>query len=216
MKIVLLYSGGLDSTCFGIYLKYHEFHEIYPIIINYGQRHSTEIRRAKRIAKALGFAKPVVVRVDLRKITSSLLLEKSGNISSASSAIVPFRNIIFLSIASSYAKRLGTKFVAYGAVSEEGVEFPDCSLGFQMEFEKIAARSGEEIRIYSPAKYGWRKEDLIKLAYRELKAIGKERILYRTISCYNGTNCGTCLSCQKRKKAFQIAGVPDKTRYLVE
>ena len=37
----------------------------------------------------------------------------------------------------------------------------------------------------------------------------------KTWSCYKGgeAHCGTCGTCVERKEAFELAGVPDPTRY---
>jgi len=55
------------------------------------------------------------------------------------------------------------------------------------------------------------KAEIVKWAYEHKIPIEKTR------SCYSSkkAQCGNCLSCQRRKEAFQKAGVIDKTKYSI-
>ncbi len=63
-KAVVLLSGGLDSTtCLAVALR--DGFEPHALSVDYGQRHKQELRRARRLADALGASDHKVVKVDL-------------------------------------------------------------------------------------------------------------------------------------------------------
>src|SRR5579871_4705912 len=73
-KAVCLLSGGLDSsTCLA--LARRDGYECYALSFDYGQRHRIELEAAARVAQALGAARHVVARVDLRQIGHSALTD---------------------------------------------------------------------------------------------------------------------------------------------
>src|ERR1035438_2321259 len=73
-KAICLLSGGLDSsTCLA--LARREGYECYALSFDYGQRHRVELEAAARVAEALGAARHVVARIDLRQIGDSALTD---------------------------------------------------------------------------------------------------------------------------------------------
>src|SRR5512144_1959897 len=111
-KAVCLLSGGLDSsTCLA--LARREGFQCHALSFDYGQRHRIELDAAARVAHALGAARHVVARIDLRQIghsalTGELPVPKGRSAHDMSQSIpvtyVPARNTIFLSYALAWAE----------------------------------------------------------------------------------------------------------------
>ena len=58
-KAVVLFSGGLDSTTL-LYHAINEDFDCYCLIFDYGQKHSKEILKAKKIAENLNVKYDIV------------------------------------------------------------------------------------------------------------------------------------------------------------
>src|SRR4030095_1147475 len=71
-KAVVLLSGGLDSTT-ALAIANHQGFQTFAISFNYSQRHSIEIDRAKKVAKALSGERHLILDIDLRSIGGSAL-----------------------------------------------------------------------------------------------------------------------------------------------
>ena len=218
---VILLSGGLDSaTTLGL-ARAGGF-ECYALSIRYGQRHSSEVDAAARIAVAMGAIAHRVMTVDFAGIGGSALTDP--NIAVPESGIgdqipvtyVPARNTTMLALALAWAEVLRARniFVGVNAVDYSG--YPDCRPEFIAAFESLARLAtkagieGTEIKIHAPL-IRWSKADIIRAGLK----LGIDYSL--TVSCYradgNGRACGSCDSCRIRAAGFAAAGVADPTRY---
>ena len=224
-KAVVLLSGGLDSTtCLGLAMR--DGFEPVCLSIDYGQRHSIELERAKSVAKAHGVKDHRVVKLDLRAIGGSALTDdiavpKHDDVSQVKAEIpptyVPARNTIFLGLALGLAEVVNSTdiFIGVNAVDYSG--YPDCRPEFVRAFENLATLAtkagveGARFTIHAPLS-GMTKADIVRAGM----AAGVDYSL--THSCYDpspeGLACGRCDSCLLRKKGFEEAGVPDPTRYV--
>src|SRR3954470_14719620 len=110
-KAVLLLSGGLDSTTMLALAKRDGF-DVYAMTFRYGQRHSSEIDAARRVAREYGVKDHVVVDIDLRTfggsaLTADIDVPKDRTNDAISHGIpityVPARNTIFLSFCLAWA-----------------------------------------------------------------------------------------------------------------
>ena len=223
-RAVVLLSGGLDSsTCLAV--ARDEGFEAHALSVDYGQRHRTELARARRVATALGAASHRVVRVDLSVFGGSALTDariavpKDRPLARMSSGIpatyVPARNTVMLALALAHAETLGAEaiFVGVNAIDYSG--YPDCRPAFLRAFERlarVATKAGVEgrpLEIHAP---------LIRLSKAQIVKLGTRLgVPYRlTLSCYDpirGRACGRCDACALRRKGFAEAGVPDATLY---
>jgi 7-cyano-7-deazaguanine synthase len=223
---ILLVSGGLDSTTL-LALATEEGYSINALTFRYGQRHSVEIERARRIAEHYRVARHVVAEIDLRMFGGSALtadtpVPKHRPLGASARDIpatyVPARNTIFLSFALAWAEVLGVSdiFIGVNAIDYSG--YPDCRPEYIRAFEtmaNLATRAGVEattrVRILTP---------LIELGKRQIIELGRSLgVDYAmTTSCYDpasdGRACGSCDACQLRKKGFAEAGVPDPAAYV--
>lgn len=221
-KAICLLSGGLDSsTCLGLAL--HDGYECYALSFDYGQRHRVELEAAARVAQALGAARHVVARIDLRQIghsalTGEIAVPKGRSTQEMSLGIpvtyVPARNTIFLSFALAWAEVLDTPHIFIGVNALDYSGYPDCRPEYIEAFEhmaNLATKAGVEgrlrVRIHTP---------LIRLSKAEIVKLGSGLGLdfSLTHSCYDpdplGRPCGQCDSCLLRRKGFEEAGIEDR------
>ncbi len=114
-RAVVLLSGGLDSTTVLAIAKSEGF-SVHALSFRYGQRHSSEIEAAKRIARNAAVRGHHVVDIDLTlfggsALTADIPVPKDRDLSPSSHAAkeipvtyVPARNTIFLSYALALAE----------------------------------------------------------------------------------------------------------------
>ena len=133
-KAIAVLSGGLDScvaTC-----VYAEDYEIHGITFNYGQKSfKQELKASEEICRKMGFTHEVIDLPWLNKISNSSLTsdneiptlthEELDDLDicedTASSVWVPGRNIVFTSIATSYAESIGARLYHYRE-NDTGIE----------------------------------------------------------------------------------------------
>lgn len=238
-KAVVILSGGLDSaTCMGIAKE--RGYSIFPLTFNYGQRHVREIEQARLIADYYGTRDvlKIVSLPFLKEFGASALTDmdihvpravsnEAGQIperreDSAETAdleipvtYVPGRNLMFLSIAASYAEAIGAEAIYIGVNALDYSGYPDCRPAFIHKVQEVfqagtrAGAEGSEIRIETPLLH-WTKADIIREGLR------LQVPYHLTTSCYNGDElaCGECDSCRLRLKGFSEAGAKDPIAYL--
>lgn len=223
-RAVVLLSGGVDSTTAAAVAKADGF-EVCAISFDYQQRHRQELDAAARVADHLGIEKRLVFPIDLRLIggsalTDSIEVPKDRDEDSMAGEIpvtyVPGRNLIFLSIATAWAERLGASDLYAGVNAIDYSGYPDCRPEFIAAFNEAANLAtkigveGDRVHVHTPLA------DLSKAEIvRRATELGVDLAL--THSCYDpspeGLACGACDSCVLRRKGFEEAGVADPTRY---
>ncbi|GLQ50392.1 7-cyano-7-deazaguanine synthase QueC [Dyella flava] len=218
-KAVILVSGGMDSAV-TIALAREQGYQVHALSVAYGQRHSSELEAAARVANMLGAVEHKTVHVDLRSIGGSALTadidvpEEGGE--GIPVTYVPARNTIMLSIALGWAEVLGSTDIWCGVNAVDYSGYPDCRPAFVETFEhlaNVATKAGVEgagIRIHAPLM-AMSKADIA----REGQRLGVD--FAATVSCYQadaeGRACGHCDACRLRAQGFRAAGLPDPTRY---
>ena len=216
---VVLVSGGMDSAVVLAIARERGF-AAHALSVRYGQRHTSELDAAARVAESLGAAAHKTVHVDLRSIGGSALTDDIDVPEAGGPGIpityVPARNTIMLSVALGWAEVLGAADIFCGVNAVDYSGYPDCRPEFIAAFEKlanVATKAGVEgagIRIHAP-----------------LMRMGKDAIVReglrldvdfaQTVSCYQadaeGRACDHCDACRLRAEGFAAAGVADPTRY---
>jgi len=218
-KAVVLVSGGMDSAVV-LALARERGLECHALSVAYGQRHTSELAAAARVAKAQGAIQHKTVTVDLRSIGGSALTADIDVPENGGEGIpvtyVPARNTIMLSIALGWAEVLGANEIFCGVNAVDYSGYPDCRPAFVDAFERlanVATKAGVEgagLRIRAPLQY-LSKADIA----REGMRLGVD--FAQTVSCYqadaDGLACGHCDACRLRADGFAAAGLPDPTRY---
>lgn len=234
-KAVVLLSGGQDSTTCLYWAKSRivGVTEVHALSVNYGQRHLSELQAAFSVARLAGCASHVVVDVDgLFDGSASAMIDRlsanrpggtdvelsgdGGMVDDKApnglpTSFVPGRNLMLLGLAVSRAGALGATHVVVGVCQTDYSGYPDCRADFVAAFQGAVGQawpSGHAAPIVHVPLMWRTKAETVVLA-RELP--GCWEALAVTVTCYNGQRpgCGTCPSCELRRKGFADAGEVD-------
>tara|TARA_R100001530_G_C4276223_1_gene144358 strand:- start:126 stop:794 length:669 start_codon:yes stop_codon:yes gene_type:complete len=213
-KVLLIFSGGQDSTtCLFEAIK--NFNEVEAITFMYGQKHSIEIEQSKIICKEYNIKQTLIDISFLNTIVESSLTS-NGDVSRLNkkglpSSFVPNRNQLFITLAHSYAQKIGATVLIGGMCETDFSGYPDCRREF-IDAIELASNIGsdETIKIETPLMY-LDKAETFKLANK----IGcLKEVIELSHTCYNGVReelhswgygCGNCPACELRIKGFNEA-----------
>ena len=234
---VVLLSGGLDSATVLAIVK-HLGYTPYALSLRYGQRHSSELDAADKLAKLLGAVRHEVIDLDLSRFGGSALTDKNIHLPTSSDrnditsdadkksgapgdehipiTYVPARNTIMLSVALGWIEALGGTDIFFGANAVDYSGYPDCRPEYVSAFQtlanlatKVGVESGT-MRVHAPIVH-MNKGEIIQAGMD----LGVDFSM--TVSCYqadaHGHACGICESCRLRRAGFAAAGVSDPTPY---
>jgi len=224
-KAVVVFSGGLDSTVLLEHcIKNHD--EVYALTFDYNQRHKKEINVAEAyIYNHYSYHHSKVKEhrvIDLsffRNLapTSALTsndidVPKMKDVigEAQTSAYVANRNMMFLSIACSYAEAVNATEVYYGAVAVDNLSgFWDCTSPFIEGINNVLALNRlNRIQIQAPLLFKTKKE-IVEMGIE----LGVQ--FEKTWSCYNGreVSCGECPACSSRIAGFKKSKYIDPLPY---
>ncbi len=217
-KAISILSGGMDSTLVAFMAK-NDGYEIIPIHFNYGQRtQQKELEAFRNICIALDVKNkyeidiPFFTDIGASALTdTSIDIPTNGIESGVPITYVPFRNGIFLSIATAVAEKEGASALFIGVVEEDSSGYPDCSDTFINKMQSAMNQGTKEetkLEIKIPLVH-LTKKDIVKKSF-ELKVP-----LELTWSCYANEDkaCGICDSCRLRLKGFKLANKKDLISY---
>ncbi len=216
-KAIVAFSGGLDSATL-LYWAAKRY-DVTALTFDYGSKHNKqEYAAAKELVRRLDVPHIFVPLPFVNEFFNSDLLKSGGEIpeghyedSSMRTTVVPFRNGIMLSIAVGIAESMKTKTVLYAAHAGDHEIYPDCRPSFLAAMSE-AARVGTYINVQI-------EDPFVHLNKKDIVLTGHELgVPFEiTYSCYKGgeLHCGKCGTCVERREAFELAGLPDPTRYMV-
>ena len=224
-KVVVPISGGMDSTVL-LHYAASKFDNVYAISFDYGQRHIKELMCADKQIEAIRDKETnenvhfnTVIKLPFFElIKTSSLLDRNIDVAKAKDVMgdpqtvnyVPFRNMMLLSIACSFAEGVGANTVYHGAAQADSVAgFWDSSPEFLTAINNVnALNRRNKITIEAPL-IDKSKDEIIKLGL----SLGVDFI--NTWTCYEGLDeaCGECTACALRLKGFIDAGVEDPIKY---
>jgi 7-cyano-7-deazaguanine synthase len=208
-KAVIPVSGGLDSAVI-LSMVSAQHDDIYAITFDYGQKHRKEIQFA-------GFQLINYDNIEEHKILDIQFFKKIANTSSLTNNnikvahakdvlgdaqtvnYVPFRNMMMLSIACSYAEAVGAETVYHGsALVDSQAGYWDGSIEFLEQINNLTALNRKNrIKIEAP---------LLQLSKKEIINIGLDNgVRFEdTWTCYEGKElaCGYCTACSSRIQGF--------------
>ena len=220
-RAVVLLSGGADSaTCLAV-ARSRGF-AVYALSFDYGQRNRCELEASKKIAAQLGAVEHRIFKLDIAQWGGSALTDPEISVPDGEAAgipvtYVPARNLVFLSLAASWAEVLNARHIFIGVNSVDYSNYPDCRAAFIESFlhtvnlGTCAADEDWKWTIETPLQ-NLSKAEIVKLGVD----LGVDYSL--TVTCYSpdedGRACGRCASCCLRRDGFIAAGLPDPTRYF--
>ena len=127
------------------------------------------------------------------------------------SSFVPYRNVIFLTLASAWASTIAVKHIVIGVCETDYSGYADCRDIFiksmQVSLNLATDFKDSNVLIHTPLMHLTKKEEFI-LA-EKLGCL--ETIINETVTCYNasekindfGKGCGKCPACLLRKKGYK-------------
>ena len=218
-KVVVPISGGMDSTV----LLHHaaaNFNDVVAITFDYGQKHIKEIESAQYQIQSIGrnIYNTVIPLPFFKQVGNSALLDPTIDVAKAKDVMgdpqtvnyVPFRNMMLLSIACSYAEGFGADVVYHGAAQADSVAgYWDGSPEFLTAINNVTALNRRnKIQVEAP---------LINKSKKEIIQMGLDLGVDfgRTWTCYEGVEeaCGECTACSLRLQGFIQAGIKDPLNY---
>jgi 7-cyano-7-deazaguanine synthase len=195
--------------------------ETYALSMRYGQRHSSELEAAKRVAAELGAKRHEIIDLDLRRFGGSALTDDARRAHRRRRR----RNSDHLRAGAQYDHAVAGAWLGrgnrrtrpvFGANAVDYSGYPDCRPEYVAAYETLANLAtkagveGDRFHVHAP---------IIDMTKAEIILAGvKLGVDYGlTVSCYkaddDGRACGVCDSCRIRRAGFEAAGVPDPTRY---
>lgn len=162
-QILLLYSGGYDSTLLLEWANKYSEKPPYCVMFNYGQQHLKELEKAidKCTIQDLEW-RQIDITIPIR---SKLVNDDGTRYEGVSEWYVPGRNTIFVSIAASLAETLGIDTIWIGANFEDRMNrFPDCTQEWVMSMnETLRQGLSKPIMVEAPL-LGLSKKMIVQIA----------------------------------------------------
>lgn len=223
--VIVPISGGMDSTVL-LHYAAANFDNVYAISFDYGQRHKKELECAEYQINVIREGddernvcfNTIVNLPFFNLIKGSALLSRDIAVAKARDVMgdpqnlnyVPFRNMMLLSIACSFAESLNATTVYHGAAQADSVAgFWDGAPEFLTAINNITdLNRRNKIKVEAP---------LINKSKKEIIEMGIELGVdfNRTWTCYEGLEqaCGECTACSLRLQGFIQAGIKDPLSY---
>lgn len=211
-------SGGMDSTL-AAYMMRDEGYEIIGVHFNYKQRtQKKELEAFKALCTELDIKSPYIIDLDFfSDIGASALTDTALEVPTSGIAegvpitYVPFRNGIFISIATAIAEKEGASVLSIGVVEEDSSGYPDCREEYILSMQKsinLGTKKETLLEIKMPLVH-LKKSQIVQ------EAVKRDVPLELTWSCYKSEEkaCGVCDSCRLRLNGFKQAGITDPIPY---
>ncbi|SRR6266540_2796875 len=216
-RIVVTWSGGLDTTALIAYLAKEEERIVYPIFVNRSQSNYEREKRSTEhfislFKRDLGMAFrdtfEVTVPIPAREL-------KAKYKTSDADTLYALRNSDIINSAVRYALLEGIEVIAVGSLAEDPLR-DDSPEYLAAKSAEIRIGSMNRVLLRAPFQdMKWNKSDAIVWAVENSIAISD------SWSCWKNEekHCGTCPACVSRKNAFREAKskeptVEDRTTYL--
>ena len=226
-KGVVILSGGLDSTILTNLLHHYSTNpseNLYALSFCYNQRHKIELEKASKTCELLNikhkiihieFLSDIIENVSAlsgnKKIDVPTMDEVKDN--SQPITYVPFRNMLFLTLAASFAESNDCKYILIGAQAGDLYGYWDCTSEFMSSFNEVLKLNRKHnIKLVAP---------FVKMSKAEEIIIGDNLKVdfSNTHTCYNGVDefgrsCGKCPTCTERLNNFAKVGIKDPIKYI--
>ena len=220
MKAIVIFSGGQDSTTC-LYWALQKYDEVEAITFNYGQKHNVELQCAKLLCIKEKL-KHTIIDISFLDTLVDSALTSNGNVNAINAkglpaSFVPNRNQLFITLAHSYAQKVGAGVLVGGMCQTDFSGYPDCRNSW-IKLIELATNSGSEsdIEIVTPLMYLTKAQTF--LMAEKLDCF--EEVVKYSHTCYEGSRepnywgagCGECPACKLRAKGWsEYCHMIDKT-----
>ena len=216
-KAVVILSGGMDSTTL-LYDVIAQGYEVCALSFDYNQKHKKELEYAKLTCLKLNVPHKVVNLEVLNMLAPSALTRNDWKVpeghytdENMKQTVVPNRNMVLLSLATSYAISLGALKLFYGAHAGDHEIYPDCRKEFVDKMKEVLKLCDwKQVELEAPY---W------NIDKGDIAIKGKQLDVDYTLTwtCYTGGEkaCGKCGACAERLEAFKKAEVIDPIKYML-
>lgn len=218
---LILLSGGLDSATLLAYAAtVYKVDDLLALSIRYNQRHENqEMNSAQKISNYYGVEHFILhlppsvfwgsesTLLDAKAEMPHMTYEELAKTQGISPTYVPFRNGLFLSLATAFAliRKYDDVLIATHAEDARNWAYPDCTPEFNGAMANaVYIGTYRQVRLVSPFQW-MMKKDVVALGL-------SLKVPYElSWSCYEGGlfPCGTCPTCVERLEAFRANGVED-------
>ena len=190
--------------------------EIHTVAVDYGQRHRAELDCGARLSAEGGAQFHRVLQLDLTQLGGNPLTDSNFAVPSANEdnqigTVVPFRNMLFVTLSAALAETQGILDIYLSPVRDDHESYRDCRREFYDLLEKtlrLGATRLADFRVHTPFVEMWKKE---------VVRVGIELgVPYAwTHTCYEGIRpaCGKCDACVERLAAFAANCTVDPLPY---
>ena len=204
---VVLFSGGQDSTTCLFWAK-EQFKTVTALCFTYGQRHSKEVENARRIAENANVPFEVMDATLISHLSpnsltdNSITMDKEQPNNSVPNTFVPGRNMVFATLAASWAYSKGIRHLVLGVSEEEYSGYPDCRNTFIHSLNTtLNLAMDTNFLIHTPLM--WKNKEQVWQMADKLGVF--ELVRTQTLTCYNGVvaeGCGQCPACKLRNNGL--------------
>lgn len=206
-KVLLLVSGGPDSATLAALIRESEGSgaQIHGLYLRSGHpSDEREIASASKILESVGGKLEII---DLTPTVRALGAQRVLIHSEAS--IMPFGNVLVLSIASTYALRLGCRKIFVALHADDAAESAEYSIDYIKRLEATFRGVTNNAPTFEVPLIHMTKVEVFNEGARLGVDYGE------TWSCIRGSDkhCGDCGACRARRKAFVRSALPDPTSY---
>ncbi|MCS7171779.1 MAG: 7-cyano-7-deazaguanine synthase [Aquificaceae bacterium] len=191
-KVVVLFSGGIESTCL-LYLFLMDGWLAYPIYIRSG--YPWELFELENAKSLWLYTKKLYRNAMPMRIIPYLNPEPADSRKHEKDLYIPLRNLSLLTSASIYALLKGVGHVAIGSLGL--YPFPDNNPEYMQNLQKLI-----EVKLLTPFM-GLHKHEVIRRFFNKVP-------LEKTLSCIKPKKhrdkiipCGSCEKCKEREEAFK-------------
>jgi len=208
-KALVLHSGGMDSSlCLALAVDRFGVENVTSVGFCYGQRHSSELTAAGRIAEYFQVQRTVIDLPALPGWEVSSLINSDLAISQGDlpNSFVVGRNGLFLMMCAPLIKLMGIETVYVGVMELEGANsgYPDCSRAYIDSVESVIRRDiqNASFEVATPLVQMTKLETL--LLADSLGVL--DFLLQETVTCYEGIallGCRSCPACLLRNEAVE-------------
>lgn len=225
-KALVVLSGGLDSTTsLRLAVAKYGAKNVEAISFDYGQRQRIELTLARWSCEHLKVNHQIVKLDFLRDFNKGFSANVDADIEMPTIhdvlgdpqpvTYVANRNMLFMSIAASYAETKGIDLILAGFQSNDTYGYWDTTPAFLSKLNGVLGENRQaNLRIICPFVDMNKKEEILAV----LELDGNLDLFRTTLTCYNpttdGKSCGTCPSCAERLAAFQKLGLQDPIEYV--